>query len=280
MDDSTKWNLGIAKLSGFVKHVRPPYREDDVADFHGIVTLLEEATGADLSHFKIPAGKLEQEVVGAQRGSYNGRPGRLLYGSKKTVDSGFFRAQLEGLASYLPTLEGAKRTARPNNRYESLTDNELKELLFDRSLKPNRGAERGVFDRAHAIKELLKSDQPPQAQPSVSNVFNIHDSNFVQSSSGSTIAQTIGIRDHELGKIIAQLREFSATPDLSDEDRMQLGIDIGTMELQANSKQPNKGIIKASLASVKAILEHAAGDVVGIAIIAAIHRYTGVNLAG
>lgn len=279
MDDPTKWNLGVAKLSGFMKHVRPPYAEEEVADFHGIVAMLEEASGVDLSHFKIPAGKLEREVIGARRGSYSGRPGRVFYGSKKIVDPGFFRAQLEGLASYLPTLRGAKHTGQIS-RYQSLTDNQLKELLFERNIKPNRGAERGDFDRTHAIAELLKSDQPSQAHPSVSNVYNYHGSNVVHGSSGSTITQTIGVRDQQLTGIIAQLREFSTKPDLSDEDRTQLGVDIGTIELQGNSKQPNRSIIKASLESVKTIIEHAAGDMLGVAIIAAIHRYTGINLAG
>lgn len=279
MDDPTKWNLGIAKLSGFMKHVRPPYGEEDVGDFHQIVTLLEEATGADLSHFRIPPGKMQRPVVGARRTSFNGRPGRVFYGSKKTCDSGFFRAQVESLSNYLATLEDANSSKRPN-RYDSLTDNELKEVLFDRNLKPNRGADRGIFDRAHAIAELLKSDQLPEIQPSVSNVFNIHDSNFVHGSSGSTITQTIGVRDEELGTIIEQLREFCRKCHLSDEDRSQLGIDVGTLELQATAKQPNKRIIKASLESVKVILEHAVGDALGFAIIAAIHHYTGVNLAG
>lgn len=279
MDNPTKWNLGVAKLSGFMKHVRAPYGEEEVVDFHGIVAMLEEATGADLSHFKIPDAKMERQVIAARRASYSGRPGGALYSSKKSCDSGFFRAQLDSLASYLPTLEAAKNSERPN-RYEPLTDNQLKELLFDRNLKPNRGAERGIFDRAHAIAELLKSDQPQQAQPSVSNVFNIHDSNFVHSSSGSAISQSVGLRDQELRKIIAQLRKFSTKPDLSDEDRAQLEIDIGTLELQANAQKPNKGIIKASLESSKVILEHAAGHVLGIATIALIQRYTGINFAG
>jgi hypothetical protein len=277
MDDPTKWNLGVAKLSGFMKHVRAPYGEAEVGDFHGIVAMLEEATGADLSHFKIPAGKMERQVIGARRASYSGHPGGVLYSSEKSCDSGFFRAQLEGLVSYLPALEGAKDALRPN-RYDSLNDNELKELLFDRGLKPNRGAERGLFDRTYAIAVLLKSDRPQQPQPPVSNVFNIHDSNFIHSSSGSTITQNIGVKDEELGKIIAQLREFSAKPGLSDEDRTQLGIDIGTLELHANAQKPNKGIIKASLESAEAILEHAAGHVLGITAIAMIQHYTGINL--
>jgi hypothetical protein len=130
----------------------------------------------------------------------------------------------------------------------------------------------------YAIAVLLKNDQPQQPQPAVSNVFNIHDSNFVHSSSGSTITQNIGVKDQALGKIIAQLREFAAKPDLSDEDRTQLGIDIGTLELQANAQKPNKGVIKASLESSKAILEHAAGHVLGIGTIAMIQHYTGINL--
>jgi hypothetical protein len=279
MDDSTKWNLGVAKLSGFRAHVRPPYREEEVGDFHGIVTLLEEATGADLSHFKIPAEKMQREVIGAQRGSYSGRPGRVFYGSKKSVDSGFFRAQLDGLASYLPTLEGVKGSARPN-RYESLTDNQLKELLFDQNLKPNPGAERGLFDRAHAIAELLKSDQPLQAQPSVSNINNFYSSNVVQGSPGATITQSIGLGNEELVKIIAQLKDFSAARSLPEEDRAQIATDIQTLEVQANSKRPNKSIIKEALVSARTILEIAAGDAIAAGAIFAIQHYAVKFLGG
>ena len=34
--DEKKWNLGITKLGGFMKHVQSPFDEDVVADLHGI----------------------------------------------------------------------------------------------------------------------------------------------------------------------------------------------------------------------------------------------------
>jgi hypothetical protein len=272
IDDFTKWNLGVAKLSGFMKHVRPPYREEDVTDFHGIVTLLEEATGADLSHFKIPDGKMQREIIGAQRGSYTGRPGRVYYGSKKTCDSGFFRAQLESLASYLPALGDVRSTVR-SNRYESLTDNQLKELLFDRNLKPNRGAEHGNFDRTHAISALLKRDQSPQPQAPVSNVNNFYGSNVVQGSPGAAITQSIGLGDEELIKIVAQLKDFCAAYLFSEENRAQMTTDIQTLELQANSQRPNKSIINEALVSARTILEIAAGDALASGLLFAIQHY-------
>jgi hypothetical protein len=186
---------------------------------------------------------------------------------------------LESRTFTLPTLEDGESIMRPN-RYESLTDNELKELLFERGLQPNRGAGSGVFDRAYAIAELLESDQARQPRASVSNVNNFYGSNIVQGSPGAAITQSIGVGDEELRKIVAQVRGFSARHPLSEEKRAQMATDIQTLELQAKSQRPNKSIIKEVLVSARTILEIAAGDAVATGLIIAIQRYAARLLGG
>jgi len=115
-----------------------------------------------------------------------------------------------------------------------------------------------------------------QKPPSVSNTFNYHGSNVVYDSPHSSIAQNIGLESEQLRKIITELKQFSATPNLSADNRTQINIDIGTIELQTSSAHPNPSIIKASLESAKAIAENAAGTVLGAGMVFAIKNYLGI----
>jgi hypothetical protein len=276
--DTTKWNIGITKLSGLMQYRRPPFEEDIVAELHEIITLLEEASGADLSHFRIPPDKMKPRVTSSRPISFSGHPGRVRYAAKKHCDDGYFRSQLSSLASYAPTLRGDK-TMDKANPYESLPDYQLEEMMVNRKLKPKRivdgSGERWVWDRTHAIAELLKSDNPP-APTSVSNVFHIRDSNVVHSSPGAAVSQNIGMKSVDLQKIIADLKQISGGQALSPEQQAQMNVNVGTIELQNNSPHPNASIIKTSLQSALAILEHAAGHVVGEGVIIGIKMYLGI----
>jgi hypothetical protein len=107
----------------------------------------------------------------------------------------------------------------------------------------------------------------------VSNVFNIHDSNFIHSAPGASITQNSGLKGDELQQIVSDLRQLSASEALSPENRTQIRIDVGTIELQVNSSRPNHSIIRASLESVQSVLENAAGTVLGAGAVAAIKYY-------
>ena len=270
----TQKRIGAAQPPEFR---RPPFEEDAVAELDGIITLLEEASGEDLSHFRIPAERMTRRVIGAQRGSYGGGPGRVDYADKKHCEDDYFRSQLSGLASYVTIIRGPKPVDK-TNPYDSLSDDQLKEILTDRKLKPKRIIdERGehyAFERAHAIATLLKGDNPP-TPTSISNVFHIRDSNVVHSSPGSMITQSTGVKGEELQKIIADLKHISASQELSPENRAQMNVNIGTIELQISSPQPNKSIIKSSLESAVAILEHAVGIVIGESVLIGIKMHLG-----
>jgi hypothetical protein len=275
VQDEKQWNLGLAKLNAFMQSIRGPYDEDDVAHFHEIITILEHACGENLSTFKIPADKLKPRVVSVQRASYSGRPGHTRYADKKVCDPSYFLAQVQGIANYLPSLRSGQH-AGDASPYESLPDRRLQELLIDRRIKPKRviddRGERFIYDRAHAIAELLKKDRGPAAA-TVSNVFNIHDSNFVNSSPGASITQNIGLKGSEFRSLLAELTQSSKSGGLSEENQAQIKVDIGTIELQITSPRPNHSVIKASLESIMRILEHAAGIVVGEAALFKIKSY-------
>jgi hypothetical protein len=279
IEDEKKWNLGVAKLGAFMQTVRAPYDEDVVAHFHEIVMLLEQASVEDLSHFKIPAEKMKPRVISAQPMSYDGRPGHVRYADKKHCDSSYFLSQVHALANYIPSISGAGAKTNKQNPYESLRDYQLQELLAQRHIAPKRvvddRGERFVYDRAHAIAQLLKTDQP-KGGPTVSNVFNIRDSNVIHSSPGASITQNSGFKGDEFGSLLAELKQISRSPQVSEENRGQMNVDIGTIELQVGSAHPNHPVVKASLESLKTILEHTAGVVVGESALLAIKHYLSI----
>jgi len=107
--DIKQWNVGISKLSAFMQFRHPPYEEDAVAEFHEIITILEEGSGESLSQFRIRPEKLKPEVVGSRPGVYWGDDApQPIFSSNKRCDPGFFQSQEAGLASYVKILQASE----------------------------------------------------------------------------------------------------------------------------------------------------------------------------
>jgi hypothetical protein len=276
--DTKKWNIAVSMLSGFMQHVPTSISEECVQQYHQILSQLEDASGEDLSAFKIPEGKLQKEVTGFRPGGYRGGRGSVSYSKLRFCNYSYFSSQLHGVANFIPTLRES-RPAQKENSYASLTDDQLRDLLQTRKLRPkrvvNQEGETHIYDRAYAIGALLKDDRAETAT-SISNVYNINDSNFIHSSPGASITEKIAAKNEELHELLTELRQFSAASDLSPEHRSQMNVDIGTIELHLNSSRPNPSVIKASLESVRAIAENAAGTVLGAGVIIAIKHYLGI----
>jgi hypothetical protein len=90
--DDKKWNIGLARLAGFMQHLSSSIDKEGVDQFHSIVATLEEASGESLSDFKIPAETLAHRVTS------------VTYSQKKFCDSSYFRAQVHGLSNYVQIL--------------------------------------------------------------------------------------------------------------------------------------------------------------------------------
>ena len=279
IQDKKKWNLGVSLLSGFMQHVPGAIDEDCVQQYHGIVLLLEQSSGEDLSLFKIPDDKLARKLTSFAHDLFGDGSGSATYSKERFCDGPFFRSQLHGLSNYIQVIKGPT-VSNKGSRYDSLTDEQLQSILADRNLKPKRtfderGETKYEFDRAHAIASLLKDDHP-SSPASISNTYNIRDSNFINRSPGASITETT-TNVNELLKILAALKEISSTQQLPPEERAQMKTDIGTIELQMDSPRPNNSIIRASLESVATILEHAAGIIVGEVTLMAIKGYLGMS---
>lgn len=276
--DTKKWNQGIARLSGFMQHIPSSISEECVEQYHQIVSMLEEASEEDLSTFRIPAARLAQRITRVVPGGHYGGPGEKNYSREKYCDYFYFTSQVHGLANYVRILVPTPVQGK-DIPYDSLTDDQIQDLMMDRKIKPKRNFDSPsrpwVFDRAHAIAELRKLDL--EAPVSVSNVYNIRDSNIVNGSPGASITQSVGVKGDELRKLIGELKEFADASKLPEADREQIKVDIGTIELQCTSPQPNDSVIRSRLESVMRIVENAMGVVTGECVIVAIKHYLGLK---
>jgi hypothetical protein len=86
MDDDRKWHLAWAQLDAFSKNLPQSIEEKHVTEFHRLLDLLREATGEDISAFRIPDEEVKPILTSFQRGGYSGRPGRATYSTKKYCD--------------------------------------------------------------------------------------------------------------------------------------------------------------------------------------------------
>ena len=175
MKDEKRWNLGLSKLHGFEENLPASIDEECVNHYHAIVAILEEASGEDLSQFKISPDRVKPRIVSVTPGSHYGGPSRVQYSDRRYCDGDHFKSQLAGLLKYLPLLQ--RGAASGTSRYHSLSDNELMGKLFVRRIPPKlvieRGEERYIYDRKHAIDALSRADENVGAGTPPSTVFNV-----------------------------------------------------------------------------------------------------------
>jgi hypothetical protein len=260
MLDQKKWSIAYIKFKAYYANVPSWIKTPEVAYYHELVSALEQASGEDLSHFKIPADRVKPKVVGAQRGSYRGGLGRTLYSSESYCDNDFFKSQLDALNEYLKTL--APKSAEPRNKYDDLQDWQLEELMVNRRIKPKRelinGREEWVAPREYIIAALIRQDNPSD-RPSSTVINNyVTDSNFIQNSPGASITEGIDIRSPEFATFVENLLTIASSDKLSPAERGEINMHIGTIQLHINSPTPSGTIVKESLKSIRGIFEKAA----------------------
>jgi hypothetical protein len=263
MFNAQKWRIAMSRFNGYYAHPPSWPKEKDVEDYHSHVAALEEASGEDLSLFRIPADRLERRVVGGRRAAYGGGPGSTIYAKDKSIDSDYFQAQLDGLKNYLLTIE--HRPSSPN--YEDLNDYALHELMVNRRIKPPMIIENGqpvyrIPSRDWIIAALRKDDNPP-GPSHTTNTYNLHQSNLVQDSPGATatVNVTRGIAKEELRALMNSVTDALRTDRVEARTKEQISVVVDTINLNLNTSAPNPSIIGASLLSLKAMIEGAAGAV-------------------
>lgn len=106
MDDAKKESLAWARFQALRSHPPSSWDEGAVAQFHEIVTALEEAYAVELSSFRIPDAEMKPRIVGVWRASHSGRfPARKQMSDKRYCDEQFVRRQMEGIVFYFQSLQ-------------------------------------------------------------------------------------------------------------------------------------------------------------------------------
>ena len=94
MRDLMKWNIALARLSNFIEKFPPCPDEDHMFQYHEIIGLFEEASGDELSRFRITPDRLSPRINDASS---------TLWQSLcrwEIVEYAYFSHQIGGLIGY------------------------------------------------------------------------------------------------------------------------------------------------------------------------------------
>jgi hypothetical protein len=269
MRDMQKWKLAMSRFNGYYANVPPWLKAEQIADYHSIVTALEEASGENFSHFKIPPDKIRPKIIAVRPGGRH-YPGSAQYSKEGYCDSTFFQGQIDGLKNYLHNIQ---QGAHMPSKYDTLSDAELDELMVNRRVKPDTVIENGkvvrTASREYIIAALVKQDAPPT--PIHSTTYNVFDSNFIQGSPGASISANIGLQKEEFKNLIEGINQLLQSVDFKPETKEQISTDIKTIQLHLDSSRPNPSIIRESLNSLKTTLANTAGSLLASGLVSTIH---------
>jgi hypothetical protein len=112
MDIVNKQNLVWARFQALRSHPPSAGDEDEVSQFHEIVSALEEAFNENLSVFRIPEDKLKQyedesgSTAWVDAGRHGGRfnPACKQMSERRFCDVRFLQQQIDGIALYFQNL--------------------------------------------------------------------------------------------------------------------------------------------------------------------------------
>jgi hypothetical protein len=96
MDDYRKWHLAWAKLDALSKDLPTSVLEKHVLEFHGILNLLSEASGEDVSPFLIPG----EEVKPIVTSFVMGRPNSQTHSRDKHCDRNLMERRINEVRNY------------------------------------------------------------------------------------------------------------------------------------------------------------------------------------
>jgi hypothetical protein len=96
MDDFRKWHLAWAKLDAFSKDLPNSIVERHVSEFHGILHLLSEASGEDVTPFLIPSEEVKPIITSL----LPGRPNSATYSRDKHCDKNLMVRRINEVRNY------------------------------------------------------------------------------------------------------------------------------------------------------------------------------------
>jgi|SRR5579871_3240975 len=109
MDDERKWHLAWAELRAFQKNLPTTIEENHVTEFHAILDRLREASGEDITPFRIPAAEVRPKEIPLMRSDYPGvgQPAPM-FTDKKFCDRNLMLRRIDSVFGYFDSLAGPK----------------------------------------------------------------------------------------------------------------------------------------------------------------------------
>jgi hypothetical protein len=105
VDDGRKQSLAWARFEALRSHPPRLWDETNAAQFHEIVTALEEAYAVGLTSFRAPDAHLKQRIVGVSRIGYSGRRRPSQMSDERYCDEQFVQRKIECIVFYFQNLQ-------------------------------------------------------------------------------------------------------------------------------------------------------------------------------
>ena len=137
---------------------------------------------------------------------------------------------------------------------------------------------RGILGEGLTFSREEKANASAITYTTINHIGEMHNSQLQQHSSGS---QTLNASDAQaLISLADAVKAALAQLKLGSDQQAELEADAATLRLQAGLPKPKAGIVRATLLSMKAIIEGCAGNVAATALLARIGPLLGVISGG
>jgi len=104
VDRAREWYIAMAKLEALAAHIPSRISRQHVEEFHEILTLFADATGEDISIFRVPDDKMQRQPISVSRATRR-TPGSIQWSEERYCDDNFFERRLEEVKLYFKTFQ-------------------------------------------------------------------------------------------------------------------------------------------------------------------------------
>lgn len=256
--------MAVFRVEALRRDIPEDITEDHVIEYHRLLRELQDASGEDLSAFRIRDDEVQRRIVRSLITVLGAPPPPPQYTQKKHCDRNLFSRQVEALWCCVLHLQSDPNAPPPHPKdYWKMSDAELEQLAEKCKIPPASMSPDGrwYIDRDRIIDQLVKRDRSLEPKtPITSHTLNVGgDITGSVIQQGSPNAQaTVQFNAAEVRDTVEKIK--AALPDLpiSDEAKEGLETDIQTVEPQLLSSRPKLPIIRACLLSMKSILQETA----------------------
>jgi hypothetical protein len=113
MQDQRKLALGLARLEALHENLPNYIGVECVAQYHEIISSIQEAWGESLEVFKIPEDRINPRVTSIRIAGRHS-PGQTRYSKEKYCDSDYFESQIGALKKYMAAMGESSKVHKPD----------------------------------------------------------------------------------------------------------------------------------------------------------------------